>query len=139
MSENKFEQALDMVKSDPSLRAVIKTARSYGISPRRFLGWEPAWTERGGVSRPEPEWDEDSRLLALAFVAWESALCSGCGRPLEECTDAESEDRYRVPAPLRCHACAARSMVSKMYADADPHPETLLFEIQYNPPVVTGE
>lgn len=124
-----FDDAFELIRKDPYLRAVVKVARSYGISPKRFMGWEPKVYTSPGVMRQEEEWDEETRLLALAYEAWETSLCSGCGHLLSECTDIENEGLYRVGAPTRCHACTAKQIAAEMYQKEAPQPEALLFGV----------
>jgi hypothetical protein len=89
------------------------------VSPRRFLGWEPAQTfiynQAGQVVRVElePEWDDDNRQMVLALQAHEAGLCPGCNHPLEETTKPEYKDAYRPETPIRCHYCTTQALVSE--------------------------
>lgn len=53
----------------------------------------------------EPEWDEDTRNLALAFD--QVALCPKCGGPRELCHDPEHQFDWETPPPIRCHRFTA--------------------------------
>jgi hypothetical protein len=82
-----------------------------------------------GQQLPAGRWTEHDRTTAVALTIYESALCSGCGQPLEESTspaaDPASPDsiwHYDVPAPARCHGCTAMQQAQTGYQDADsPH------------------
>ncbi|MGW6913706.1 hypothetical protein ACWGB8_07790 [Kitasatospora sp. NPDC054939] len=52
----------------------------------------------------EPLWTDSDRAWALALLQVEDETCSGCGQPLAESTDPDSEYRY-VAEVIRCHAC----------------------------------
>lgn len=134
------DEMLDRVSNDAGLRAILKTARAWGVSPRRFLGWEPARTithvyAHGclvrSVEQLEPEWDEESRDLAIAFAMFEADLCPGCNSPLSETLDAENEGRYRASAPVRCHSCTAREQTADAYSDV-PQAGSLLFPVTFH-------
>lgn len=115
------DAALAAIKADPGLRAVIQTARAWGVSPRRFNGWEPKVTVREYPGRmihsAEPEWDDESRALAVALTLWEADKCGGCGQPLSETTEVDSDGMYR-PTVIRCHACTAAQIATEMFQDA---------------------
>lgn len=136
-----LEAAFELVSEDPYLRAVIKAARGYGISPRRFLGWEPKITIREYPGRmihqSEPEWDEETRAVVLAYEMWERELCTGCGHPYASTTDPENEGRYRVKAPIRCHACTAREIAAEAFAEV-PQSSALLFQVDPPSPPPDG-
>ncbi|MEO5665518.1 MAG: hypothetical protein ABIR39_19810 [Nocardioides sp.] len=53
----------------------------------------------------EPEWDQETRDLALAHAQVD--LCPSCGGPAYLCQDPELQDSWRVPAPTRCHRSTA--------------------------------
>ncbi len=104
------------------------------MSLRRFEGWEPlvetvyevddlGRTVRS-VSRAEPEWDTEQQILMLALAEAERGECSGCGHPLGESTDPKHEGRYKVAAPVRCHACNALQIAYEKAKDYK-HPEAL--------------
>lgn len=56
--------------------------------------------------RGEPLWTDEDREWALALLAYEADLCSGCGQSRAETTDEDNEFSYTAQA-LRCHGCAA--------------------------------
>lgn len=132
------DDVFDRVSKDAGLRAVLKAARAWGVSPRRFLGWEPArmFTHiyEGGVlvrtiEGVEEEWDEENRDLVIAYAMWESDLCPGCQRPMSETMAAENEGLYIASAAVRCHSCTAHSQASGVYADS-PHFEALFIPVK---------
>jgi hypothetical protein len=130
--------ALERLRNDPGLRAVVETARAWGVSPRRFSGWEPAVTVtplQGGGWRVvrEPEWDDESQELALALAAYEADLCPGCRQPLSETTLPEREGRYKAQLAVRCHRCTASSIGADVYAET-PHAQALLLPVELVPP-----
>ena len=138
----------DRVAADPGLRAAVAAARAWGVSPRRFLGWEPITVNTpiygitGTVAHTrvetEPEWDDEGRDLVLAFLDWESQLCPGCRQPLAETTDPANEGRY-VPRPaIRCHRCTASSQASDAYKDA-PHVHALFIPLTSPGEISTDE
>lgn len=126
---------------DPQLRAVVETARAWGVSPRRFVGWEPCQTTTyeydlagrliRSVTTVEAEWDDEQRELVFALQAYEADLCPGCRQPLNETTRTENEGRY-IPGPaIRCHRCTAADQASKTYENS-PAPHALLIPIKLN-------
>lgn len=134
--------ALERLRGDAFLRAQLRTARAWGVSPGRFLGREPARRlvrdDLGRVVRveTEPEWTGEDRDLALALTVYEADACPGCGQPLSETTKPENEVRYVAGQAIRCHHCAASARGAKLYAD-DPHPQTLLIPVELVPPKET--
>jgi hypothetical protein len=137
-----MDEAFNRVSRDAGLRAVLKTARAWGVSPRRFLGWEPTRTlthvyTDGRIGRTienvETEWDEDNRDLAVAYAMWEADLCPGCQRPMAETMSAENEGRYVASAPLRCHSCTAHHQASDAYSDS-PQAQALFVPVELRAP-----
>jgi hypothetical protein len=63
-------------------------------------------------------------MLALAVV--EDGLCPLCGRPRRVCSDPDSEGRWLVPPPSRCHATTALAIARQSYLK-QPQAEALLF------------
>jgi hypothetical protein len=134
--------ALERVRGDAFLRAQLRTARAWGVSPGRFLGREPARRfvrdDLGRVARieVEPEWTDEDRGLALALTVYEADACPGCGQPLSETTRPEREGRYRAGLAVRCHHCTASALGAEPYRDS-PQPNALLIPVTYVPPQET--
>jgi hypothetical protein len=142
-----FEDAVDPVSRlarDPGLRRTLEAARNWGVSPRRFLGWEPARVTTydldpvtGRVVRAveivEPEWDDDGRELAFALESYEADLCGGCRQPLAATTDPAAEDRLTPGTAIRCHRCTAIAQTAELYRN-NPTPSALLFTVREHPP-----
>lgn len=124
---------------DPQIRAVVETARAWGISPKRLLGWEPEhvtvyeYDDAGRVTRTtttiEPEWDDKQRELAFALQAYEADLCPGCKQPLTETTRVENEGQYEPGPAVRCHRCTAADQAFKKYQDS-PAPQALFLPVR---------
>lgn len=74
------------------------------------------------------EWDSDEQALMLALHRYRSQL-GPCGHYLPHTAAADAEERYAVPDPDRCHACAAIAAKSGAYKDS-PHPQSLLFHAE---------
>lgn len=132
-----FDSVYERVRDDAGLRAVLKAARTWGISPRRFLGWEPIVThghvyDCGRLVRTvvttEVEWDEENRNLAMALAMYEADLCPGCSQPMSETTKRENEGLYVAERAIRCHWCTASHMASEMYAES-PQPRALFVPV----------
>ena len=138
------EDAADQVRNDPGLRQVLQAARAWGVSPRRFLGWEPARTtvyerDHAGrvvreITRTEAEWSDGDRALAQALASWEADLCGGCSYPLAETTLPENEGAYRAREAIRCHRCTASMQAYETYADTYA-PEALMVPVELLQPV----
>jgi hypothetical protein len=129
------DSLVDRIASDPGLRQILTVARSWGVSPRRFLqGWEPTRTvvfERNDAREivtaritSESEWDEDSRQLVLAFAEYEARLCPNCGGDQNETTDKENDGRYQVTKTL-CYRCVDLAIMQQ--ASTHSHKESLLW------------
>lgn len=123
----------------PVDRAVLETARSWGVSPSRFLG-EPkedvtvyTRNDNGEIVRSSTfkarEWTDDDVEGALSLHKWESGLCPGCKKPMSECMAPENEFRYEATDPVRCHACTTRSAASEGYRES-PHPSALFIPVE---------
>lgn len=129
------DEALDRVRADPALRAVLRTARDWGVSPRRFQGNEPTRRlirdSRQQVVRveSEPEWDDDDRALALALTVYEADLCPGCQQPLSETTKLENQFKYQAQPAVRCHYCTASAIGAEQYQES-PQPGALLIPVE---------
>lgn len=124
--------------ADPQLRAELEAARSWGVSWRRFCGWEPQrvttyeYDDDGrlirAVTTTEAEWDDEQRDAVYALARFEAGLCPGCRQPIAETTAPEAEFAYKELETLRCFRCQATEVVQGTY-EGDPHPATLLFQI----------
>lgn len=64
----------------------------------------------------------------LALDAYRAQLCPSCGRPLSVCTDPESDGKWQVPAPTRCHATTAVLIAREQ--NTNPQPGALLFHAE---------
>lgn len=127
------------VAGDPGLRRILEAARAWGVSPRRFLGWEPARVttyrldELGRIlealTTVEPEWDDEGRDLALALESYDADLCPGCRHPLAETTRPEAEEWFTPGDLIRCHRCTAAAQTAEIHKDA-PHPSAVLFTVR---------
>jgi YD repeat-containing protein len=112
------------------------------VSPRRFLGWEPARTtvyeynDAGRVVRAtttvEPEWSAEDREMADALAEYEAGLCNGCRDELRRTTDPENEGRYIAKPAIRCHRCTASLEAQDVY-ESSPHPSALMIPIEHWP------
>lgn len=134
------DEALDRVRADPALRAVLRTARDWGVSPRRFQGNEPTRRlirdSRQQVVRveSEPEWDDDDRALAMALTLYEADACPGCGHQLSETTQKKRAFRYFPQEAIRCHYCTAQAMAAEAIEKTGQRPTSaLLVPIKYVP------
>jgi len=123
------------VADDPTLRALLRAARAWGVSPSTFLGAKRVtshfYAEGNRLVRSETEsqWTRDDREAALALLAWEADLCPGCGQPLTETTDPANEERYVARPPLLCHRCVATESAAKKWEN-HAHPGALLIPIE---------
>lgn len=59
----------------------------------------------------EPEWDEQTRELALAYDAVD--ICPRCGGPAYLCRDPELADQWEATAPVRCHRLTALRLAQR--------------------------
>lgn len=59
-------------------------------------------------------------------------LCDGCGQPLHESMDPETQRDWVVPLPMRCHACTAVADRAKQYVEnpLTPAPHALRFRAE---------
>jgi hypothetical protein len=113
----------------------VEAAMTLGIPVRRLDGWEPVEVhehEYDGdrlvrtVVRREPEWDDEQRGWAQAWVAYRAGVHDACGHYLPDSTSPAAEDGYEIGEAIRCHACTARGQAYARYKDS-PHPEALIF------------
>lgn len=77
----------------------------------------------------EPEWDEETRNLALANDAVE--ICPKCGRPTFVCQDPEHQFDWKVPAPVRCHAATALLQAAqRVTEETNPQAAALVWDVR---------
>lgn len=85
----------------------------------------------------EPEWDEDTRNLALALDA--IPMCPLCGNPTSICQDAEHQFDWHAEDPVRCHAQTARlARQASVSEETNPQVEALLWPVQLRRPLVAS-
>lgn len=84
------------------------------------------------MTETEPEWDEESRAVAVTLIDLEADTCTGCGQPLSETLKPEAAGAYEVPLPSRCHACDELFHRQKDYAEV-PHLHALRFGVRRKP------
>lgn len=127
--------------ADPQLREELLAARAWGVSHRRFCGWEPRrvttfeYDDAGRVVRSvtvtEPEWDDEQRELVYALAQYEASLCPGCGGDLAETTSPEAEYGYTRAGPERCYRCQMLAMYQEADGEAKtPQPDSLLYGLR---------
>lgn len=76
----------------------------------------------------EPEWDDATRELVLAYDAMD--LCQVCGRPASLCQDPERQFDWEVGAPIRCHATTALLQAqSGVSEETNPQVNALIWPI----------
>ncbi len=133
----------ERVASDPLLRQAIEAARSWGVSPSRFLGAETTTRHEYDVghrlarSVTSPEWTPEDRDLVFALMAWEAQLCPGCQHPLAETLKPENEERYVAAPAMRCHRCTAVA-INQEKNEGKPHPSALLLSVHLVEPESGG-
>jgi hypothetical protein len=93
-------------------RAILKTARSWGVSPSVLMGKVPVTTlipvETGGFTvHRESDWTQEDIQAAISLTTYESNACPGCGDQLSETTDPDNQFQYVADLPIRCHKCTA--------------------------------
>ena len=77
----------------------------------------------------EPEWDVDTRELALALDGYESDLCPSCGRPSAVCQAPDAG--FVADLPTRCHATTALLVAQSQVSDeTHPQPQALLWSVR---------
>lgn len=123
----------------PEHRAILETARAWGVSPSQFMGerrrtvttydLDPAGRTVRSVSEEDPEWTEDDIRGALALRNYETGLCPGCRQPLDETANPANEFAYEALPPIRCHRCTKRENASEGYRDS-PNSSALFIPIE---------
>ncbi len=74
----------------------------------------------------EPEWDPETRDLALAHAS--VAMCPSCHGPAHLCQDPALQESWRVPPPVRCHKRTALMQAqSKVTEQTNPQMGALLW------------
>lgn len=102
--------------SDPHDRAILSVARTWGVSPSRFMGEsKPQLVQHipngDSIITETEEWTFDDRQAAMDLAVYESECCSGCGQPLAETSDPDKEFGYIAELPpVRCHRCTASEL-----------------------------
>jgi len=75
----------------------------------------------------EPEWDEQTRDVALALDAID--FCPRCGGPAYLCQDPELQDQWGVAPPVRCHRVTAVKRAQKGFTEeSNPVVEALIWK-----------
>jgi hypothetical protein len=92
-----------------------------------FLGRVP--------KRGEALWTEADRQWAIALMAYEADVCSGCGHPRSETTQIHNEFAYAGEA-IRCHACAAVARASEAFTVPGANARGLLIGVKRREPEV---
>lgn len=74
----------------------------------------------------EPEWDDESRALAIAYN--DVDLCPSCGGPAYLCQDPELQEQWKAEPPVRCHRTTAILRAQKsMTEETNPQLGALLW------------
>lgn len=115
----------------------MEAAARWGVSWRRFNGWEPTETTVyeydqqsrlvRSVTTSEPEWDEDGRAYATSLVIYEHSLCA-CGWPQAMTTGPESDGRFHPGEPVVCYRCRAIERGAEDVKD-DPQRGAMRFSV----------
>lgn len=64
-------------------------------------------------------------------------ICDGCGQPLHESMDPETEGQWVAPLPMRCHSCTAIAHRVKDYSETDAS-QALRFRAERRPAPQSG-
>lgn len=65
---------------------------------------------------------------------YKASLCPLCGLPIDVCTDAKNESKFKAGPPVRCHKTTAELIAGKKIDPKMPHKEALLFGASLQPP-----
>ena len=77
----------------------------------------------------EPEWDQQTRDLALAYDAVE--ICGSCGGPAWICQDPARQFDWDAGDPIRCHRTTAVLERQKgVTEETNPHASALVWPVQ---------
>lgn len=77
----------------------------------------------------EPEWDDDTREVALGLDGYDASLCPSCGRPASVCQAADAE--FVADLPVRCHATTALLVAQSQVSDeTHPQSQALLWSVR---------
>lgn len=120
--------------AQPRERFRLKVAERFGVSPRRFEGWEPTethkhydaddtYTGKTIVTR-EPEYDDNTRSRLMALVAWDARCCTTCGN--YDSLDPQGATGHTVTAPdgrvfeveiYRCITCGVEQWARRQWGE----------------------
>ena len=129
---------------DPTLRAVVKAARAWGVSPSRFMGARRIVTYeydspsgRLLAAVETPEWTEEDRELAFALEEHEAGLCPGGDHVLAETSKPEYQDAFLPDkdSEVRCHECTGQALVAEIL-DKRERSAGLMMRLKVDPDVV---
>jgi hypothetical protein len=125
------------VASDPTLRAYLKAARAWGVSPSIFMGAKHVTTHEYNShgqmvkSVTTPEWTAEDRDLAMQLSLYEAQLCPE-GHYIPESAAADAEEDFESVVEGLCHACVAEHQAAKRWED-HKHPYALLVSTHRKP------
>ena len=111
------------------------TAREWGVSPRRFYGWEPAevytFLDANGqpttsdkastvVVERESEWDDFARSAATGLRQYENTTCPSCHGHMSKTLD-DQLIRTVEAQPYECLDCKAIDTRRSQYHSKHRH------------------
>jgi len=93
----------------PEERLALAYCAPRGIPLSVFLGRV--------VGNGDPQWTPRDAEAAVLWHIEQSARCSGCGRPRNECMVEFAEAPEYEVTPIRCWACEARDKMSQEFRE----------------------
>lgn len=85
-----------------------------------------------GQRKPGARWLTTDTAMAMALQHYEQTLCDGCGNPIAESMDPDSEGEWFAPPPARCHACTAVWLRAQEYVSTEARKITAPPALRYH-------
>jgi YD repeat-containing protein len=97
-------------------------SRSHFLGARRRAVTEYEYDSAGRMARSvttwDPEWTDEDRGWAIAFIRDEATRCGGCGQPAEEAHNPATSGTWTVEQVI-CQACRVLDAVRDNYASGE--------------------